>query len=111
MPTCTPSPASTSVKASHDRATVASLWMTSDVRPPPPTAVRKFPVLNVWMVQVVGVANAAADAGWPSPTTPAAASASPPAAPSTRLRFMHLPLLLRTSAPAPERHPYGVPRR
>src|SRR5439155_9299878 len=78
MPTCTPSPASTSVKASHDRATVASLWMTSDVRPPPPTAVRKFPVLNVWMVQVVGVASAAADEGWPSPTTPAAASVSPP---------------------------------
>ena len=52
------------MNVSHDRATVASVWMTSVVRPPPPTAVRKFRVLNVWMLHVVGVANVnAAEAG------------------------------------------------
>jgi hypothetical protein len=37
-------PAGTRVNFSHDWSTVALLWITSVVRPPPPTAVSQFPL-------------------------------------------------------------------
>lgn len=36
---------------SHDPIWVAFVWMTSVVRPPPPTAARKSPLLD-WIAQV-----------------------------------------------------------
>ena len=66
-------------------------------------------MLNVWIVHVVGVAkNGAAEAGWPSPTTPAAASTRAAATLNARLGFISLSLL-RTAAPQRSLARWGVP--
>ena len=92
---------------------VALVWMTSVVRPPAPTAVRKFPVLFVWMTHVDGTGTgkgSVAEAGWLTATTPAAASTSPPATLSTRLKFMRIFQITTRLPPGALAH-QGVPSR
>src|SRR3954465_10538362 len=108
-----PLPALTRKKVSHAPGQVAAERMASVVCPPPPTAVRKLPVLNVWMVQVDGTGSGkgnVADAGWLMVTTAVAASTRAPARLRARLRFMcFLPGTVGSHRGAPP--PDGVPRR
>src|SRR3954454_4370860 len=90
MPTY-PLPALTRKNVSHAPGQVAAEWMAALVSPPPPTAVRKLPVLNVWMVQVDGTGSGkgtVAAAGWLVARTAVAASTRAPARLRARLRFM-----------------------